>query len=327
MTDIPNRPAPERGAADWLRAQRLERTIRRLAEQIGERHAWKPHALHATARMIAESFAAAGLVVEKQWYRARGVEVANVEARLPGRAGGNEVVIVGAHYDSLPKSPGANDNGSGVASLLELARALAGKEHQHEVRFVAFVNEEPPFFQTPLMGSHVYASRCRERGEHITAMLALETMGYFSNEPGSQRYPFPYNLFYGNRGDFIGFVSNLRSVGVMRRCLRAFRRSSTLPAQGSPAPGWLPGVSWSDHWSFWRHRYPAVMVTDTALFRYPHYHTPEDTPDKVDFPSLARVVDGLVGVVGDLAGAVTGDRSRGAAAGDRPSLAVSSSAG
>jgi Zn-dependent M28 family amino/carboxypeptidase len=283
------------------RALRLERTVRRLAEQIGDRHAWKPHSLHSAARMVAEHFAESRLHVEKQWYRARGVEVANIEARLPGLDRSSEVVIVGAHYDTLPRSPGANDNGSGVAALLELARSLAGAAHSREVRFVAFVNEEPPFFQTPLMGSWVYARRCRARGEHVAAMLALDTVGYFSSEPDSQRWPEPYDQRLPSCGDFLSFVANSPSSPLMRRCVRAFRRSSTLPARGSSAPEHVRGVSWSDHWSFWRHQYPAVMVTDTALFRYPHYHTPHDTPDKVDFGSLARVLDGLVGVVGELA--------------------------
>jgi hypothetical protein len=151
------------------------------------------------------------------------------------------------------------------------------------------------------MGSHVYARRCRERGEHVAGMLALDTLGYFSSAPASQRWPAPYDRVR-SRADFIGFFSNAQSSELLRRCVRAFRRSSTLPARSSSAREDVRGVSWSDHWSFWQHRYPAVLVTDTALFRYPHYHSPEDTPDKVDLGSLSRVVDGLLGVVNELAG-------------------------
>jgi hypothetical protein len=169
------------------------------------------------------------------------------------------------------------------------------------VRFVFFVNEEPPFFMTSDMGSLRYARRCRDRGERIVAMLSLETMGCFSDEEGSQRYPFPFSLLYPSRGNFIAFVGNLASRRLVRLAVGSFRRHASIPSEGAAAPGWITGIGWSDHWSFWKQGYPAVMVTDTALFRYEHYHTSLDTPDRVQYGQLARVVAGLEKVIVDLA--------------------------
>jgi hypothetical protein len=151
-----------------------------------------------------------------------------------------------------------------------------------------------------MMGSWVYARRCRERGDRIAGMVSLETMGYFSEERGSQKYPFPIGLFYPSRGNFIGFIGNVRSMRMVRCAVRSFRRHASFPSEGAALPGAIPGVGWSDHWSFWEEGYPAIMVTDTAPYRYPHYHQPSDTPDKIDYESLARVVDGLSHALEDL---------------------------
>jgi hypothetical protein len=165
---------------------------------------------------------------------------------------------------------------------------------------VAFVNEEPPYFTTSQMGSFVYAKECRKRKDKITAMLSLETIGFYSDQDGSQSYPPPLSLFYPSKGNFIGFVGNLSSRRLVRRVVGSFREHAKFPSEGAALPGWVPGVFWSDHWSFWKHGYHALMVTDTAPFRYVHYHTPEDTIDKIDFERLARVVAGLEKVVADL---------------------------
>jgi Zn-dependent M28 family amino/carboxypeptidase len=170
------------------------------------------------------------------------------------------------------------------------------------VRFVAFVNEEPPFFKSEAMGSLRYARRSRERGENIVAMVSLETIGYYSDRAGSQRYPFPLGLFYPSTGNFLAFVSDLSSRGLMHEAIAAFRRHARIPSEGLAAPAMLPGVDWSDHWAFREAGYRAVMVTDTAPYRYPHYHVAADTPDKVDYERLARVVTGLRGMLGALAG-------------------------
>jgi Zn-dependent M28 family amino/carboxypeptidase len=211
-------------------------------------------------------------------------------------------VVVGAHYDSHGNIPAADDNASGVAAVLALARAYARERPGPErtLRFVFFVNEEPPFFQTDAMGSRVYARRCRARGETIVAMLSLETVGYYCDRSGSQNYPFPLSAFYPSRGDFIGFVGDLSSRRLVKRVVDSFRRHAMFPSQGAALPSGLRGVGWSDQWSFWQEGYPAVMCTDTAPFRNPNYHTPRDTPDTLDFDRMARVVEGLTGVVREL---------------------------
>jgi hypothetical protein len=229
------------------------------------------------------------------------VPVRNLEVEQRGHSRPDEILVVGAHYDSVLGCPGANDNGTGVASLIELSRMLTQRDLPRTLRFVFFVNEEPPFFTTGHMGSLRYARRCRERGERIAAMFSLETMGCFSDEEGSQQYPFPFRFFYPSRGNFIAFVGNLASRRLVRRAVGSFRRHASIPAEGAAVPGWMAGIGWSDHWAFWQQGYPAVMVTDTALFRYEHYHMPQDTPDRVRYGHLARVVAGLEKVIVDLA--------------------------
>jgi Zn-dependent M28 family amino/carboxypeptidase len=202
----------------------------------------------------------------------------------------------------VPGSPAANDNASGVAAILCLARSLAGLAGDRSLRLVAFVNEEAPYARTQQMGSWVYARRCRERGEQVTAMLSLETIGYYDDTPDSQKYPRPLHLLYPSTGNFIAFVGNTRSARLVRRVVGSFRRSEPFPAEGTVVPDAFRDISRSDHWSFWQEGYPALMVTDTAPFRYPYYHTPDDTPEKIDFERLARVVRGLQQVIAELVG-------------------------
>jgi len=209
--------------------------------------------------------------------------------------------LLGAHYDTVPGCPGANDNTSGVAALLELSRLFTSIEPALTVRFVAFVNEEPPYFLTGQQGSVVYAKAARQRGDDIRLMASIETIGWYNSEPGSQRYPPLFNLIYPNRADFIGFVSNFRSRPALRRLAAAFRANSDFPLQTAATFAFVPGVSWSDHRSFWRQGYRAVMITDTAFYRYRHYHQPSDTPDKLAYPELARVTAGLYAAFSELA--------------------------
>jgi hypothetical protein len=279
---------------------RLFGHIDQISVRIGERNTRHPEGLERAAAYITENFEASGYAVRHQDYTAAGKTVRNIEATLPGAEPGGKIIVVGAHYDSA-LGPAANDNASGVAALLELARLMKDATPRLTVRFVAFVNEEPPFFQTEEMGSYVYAREAKARGDDVAAMLSLETMGYYSDEKGSQRYPFPLKYLYPDTGNFIGFVGNRESRGLVKETLRLFRAASDMPAESAALPASIPGVGWSDHWSFWRFGYPALMVTDTAPFRYPYYHTEDDTIDKIDFYRLARVVDGLAGVIGSLA--------------------------
>jgi len=312
MTRMPGRShtgplAPLTGGEVVLR-DRLRRHVEVLAGEIGERNLWRFEALGRAAGHVEGSFREAGDRVVSEAFAVDGREVRNLFADRPGTGRAREIVVVGAHYDSVLGSPGADDNATGVAAVLEIARLLAGRGLSRTVRLAAFVNEEPPFFQTDSMGSLVHARRARERGEVVVAMLSLETMGYYSDAPGSQSYPFPLGLLYPSRGDFIGFVGDTRSRGLVRQVIGSFRGHTAFPSEGAAVPGILPGVGWSDHWSFWQAGYPAVMVTDTAPFRYPAYHGPDDTPERVDYERLARVVAGLARVVEALAGSESGGR-------------------
>jgi len=299
-------PLPSSGDKESQTAKRLRAHVTTLAMTIGERNVQRPEALDAAARYIEGEFSAAGLKCEPQTYRCRGLSVRNLAVEIRGTTQPDEIVLVGAHYDSVAGSPGANDNGSGVASLLELARLLSSRPQARTVVLVAFVNEEPPFFQGPDMGSLVYARAAKERGDRITAMLALETMGYFTDAPRSQRYPFPFNLVYPDTGNFIAFVGSVSSRRLVRRCVRSFRKHAQFPSEGAAIPEWIPGATWSDHWSFQKQGYPALMVTDTAPFRYQYYHSRFDTPDHLDYDCLARVTHGLAAVISELAGAGSG---------------------
>ncbi len=265
-----------------------------LAGTIAERSVFRTGSLERAGRYIEEQFAANGYVPGSQYYDALGQSVRNIDAEHTTRPDGG-VLVIGAHYDSVAGCPGANDNASGVAAVLELSRMLAGRPTAQPIRFVAFANEEPPFFMTETMGSRVYARRCRARGENISGMFALETIGYYSSERGSQQYPGPaiFQTLYPDAGNFIGFVSNFGSRRLLRAAGREFRRNAEFPSEGVAAPAEIPGIGWSDHWSFWQEGYPAVMITDTAPYRYPHYHQPTDTPDKLHFDSLALVVSAL----------------------------------
>lgn len=273
-----------------------------LAGEIGERNIQQYTNLCAAADFIQLSFEQAGYEVKRQSYEDAGRTCYNIEVEISGNVKANEIVIVGAHYDTVFDCPGANDNASGVAALLALARAFSGKEISRSLRFVAFVNEEPPFFQSGMMGSMVYAKRCRERCEKIVAMLSLETIGYYSEQPNSQHYPFPVGFFYPSTGNFIAFVGNISSRGLVRKVVESFRYQVQFPSEGGAWPGIITGVGWSDHWSFWQVGYPAIMITDTALFRYPYYHSAQDTPDRIRYDHLTRVVDGLKLVLVDLVG-------------------------
>ena len=297
-------PLPEMTEDETELRGRLEFHVRTLAGDIGERNVLTPNALARAEEYIRRVFDGSGYLVAEQTYDIPlepSLTVRNIEVEISGTAAPGDIVIIGAHYDTVPGCAGANDNTTGIAGVLELARLLSGRTMDRTVRLVAFVNEEPPFFRTDLMGSRVYARRCRERDENVVAMLSLETIGFYADEPGSQKYPFPFSQFYPDTGNFIGFVGNLGSGSLTRRAIRAFRESTEFPSEGIAAPAWIPGIGWSDHWSFWREGYPGVMITDTAPFRYPHYHTPQDTPDRIDYDRFTRVVMGVARVVEVLA--------------------------
>jgi Zn-dependent M28 family amino/carboxypeptidase len=285
-----------------LLEQRLSSHVVELAGAIGERNVWRPDALRAAARYIRGAFESAGCDVRPQWYVAQGMRCENLEVTLPGTEGGDEIIVVGAHYDTVPGSPGADDNASGVAGVIEIARALRPASLRRTVKLAAFVNEEAPFFYSNEMGSWVYAQAARRRGDDIRLMVSLEMLGCYSDAPGSQAYPPLLRWLYPDRGNFIAFVSDLQSRHALDEMVRAFRSSSDFPVEHLASPAAVPGVALSDHLSFWRAGYPALMVTDTAFYRYTHYHSASDTPDRIDYRRMARVVDGLakaIALLGD----------------------------
>ncbi|WP_183344209.1 M28 family peptidase [Geomonas paludis] len=293
-------PLPPLTPEEKRLSERLREHVLVLAGQIGERNLVNYHGLQDAAQYVGDRLRESGLKVNEQSVLIEGRTVVNLEGVLEGKAAPDEIVIIGAHYDSAPGTPGANDNATGVAALLELARAFAKAQPERTLRFVAFTNEEPPHFQGDTMGSMIYARRCRERGEKIVAMLSLETMGCYSDQRGSQHYPAPLDRFYPDTGNFIAFVGNVQSRELVRRAIGTFRKSTRFPSEGVAAPETLTGIGWSDQWSFWQVGYPGIMITDTAPFRYPHYHQPSDTPEKVDYDKLSRVVTGLDHVVTEL---------------------------
>ena len=268
-----------------------------LAEVIGERNLLHYAAYQDATEYIESKFTDIGYETKHDDFRADGMDCLNIEAEIKGSGSSPEIVVVGAHYDSVYGSPGADDNATGVAALLYLARLFRTSQPDRTLRFVAFANEEPPFFQTAQMGSLVYAQRCRDKGLKIVAMIAFDGLGFYDDHPGSQSYPFPINLFYPSTGNFVGFVGNPASRKLLREAIATFRTHAIFPSEGAVLPEFIPGAGWSDQWSFWKQDYPAILITDTLPFRYSYYHLPEDTPDKIEFDHLARVVDGLEAVI------------------------------
>lgn len=274
-------------------ADALKMHVYTLADQIGERNLMLPEALHAAERYIAGQWEAQGYPVNRLAYTVKGIECANLEAERHGTRYPLDIVLIGAHYDTVFGSPGADDNASGVAALLELSRLFMSSEPEKTVRFVAFVNEEAPFFAGRHMGSLIYAKAAKERGDRIRFMVTLEMLGCYYDTPNSQRYPVLLKYVYPDRANFIAFVSNRHSRSSLLRLVRAFRRNSEFPIEHLAAPFFVPGVALSDHYSFWRQGYSAIMVTDTAFYRNPWYHTAGDRPDRLHYESFAAVVQGL----------------------------------
>lgn len=292
-------PPPEKLS---LLEERLRGHVEALAGKIGERNLFHPDKLDEAADYIKGFWRQLGFEVREQAYEYQGIVFRNLWVEIEGSELPGEIILAGAHYDTVTGSPGADDNASGVAGLLEISRRFreAGKPRR-SVRFAAFTNEEVPFFKSPQMGSIVYAREAAEKKEKITAMISLETIGYFTDERGSQQYPPPLDRFYPDTGNFIGIVGNTGSGGLVKKVGNYFKEASSLPCECAAVPASLPGVDWSDHASFWEYGYPAVMVTDTAPYRNPYYHGEGDTPEKLNYPAFSKAVQGLTHVVRRLA--------------------------
>jgi hypothetical protein len=282
--------------------ERLQEHVQQLTETIGERSVRFPENLHETAAYIESFYRDLGLEVQAEQYKFRDFTVANIVTRIDLGAAPTKHYLVGAHYDSVWGTVGADDNASAVAVQLETARQLQALRRRQEadlrVTFVSFALEEPPVYGTRYMGSKVSAKQAKKAKEQIDGMLCLEMVGYTCDRPGCQSYPFPLMFMdYPKEGNFIGIVGNLSSRGLTGSLYRAFQKNKELPVIKLTVPlgGWLmPSVRLSDHASFWDQGYKAVMITDSAFYRNPHYHLPSDTMDKLDFRFMGELVESLI---------------------------------
>lgn len=288
-------PQPPATAEEQALAQTLRRHVEALA--ASERNLAHYDGLEAAARYIETTLRSYGYEVGAQAYEVEGKSVRNIDATIePAGARPNpDVWVIGANYDSAVGSPGANANASGTAAVLELARLLSGLKGQtiRRIRFVLFVNSEPPYFQTAAMGSLRYAQSLAERKERVLGMFSLGSLGYYSSAPGSQRHLPPTGLVISHQGDFVGFWALLGSRRFLRETVKQFRVNAAIPSAGGFASRLFPGIDRSDHWSFAEQGFPAVWISDTGGYRYPHDHKPTDTPERLDYEQLARVVKGL----------------------------------
>ncbi|MCZ6802642.1 MAG: M20/M25/M40 family metallo-hydrolase [Proteobacteria bacterium] len=282
-------------------SKRLFKHVWHLAEEIGERHYQVSDAYNRAAEYIEQEFTKNNLVPYAEEFGKK-LEYRNIVAEHYGTTLPDEIIIVGAHYDTVWMSPGADDNASGVAVMLEMARHLKKIQLNRTVRFIAFANEEYPYFLTDNMGSLFHAKRAYDRDDNIIAMLSLEMLGYYSDEPDSQSYPSPFSWFYPDTANFIGFVSNVTSGNILRQSIALFRETRLFPSEGLTAPVLLiPDVRRSDQAAFWKYNYPAFMVTDTAAFRNYAYHNVSDIPNSLNYDHMARITTGLIKMVEGLA--------------------------
>ena len=286
--------------------QNLRRHVDRLAGLIGPRHLKKPKTIAATLGMLRGEWEAMGYSVAAETYDALGDEATNLMVETPGKNSLNskssrEIILLGAHYDTIAPTPGADDNASAVAVLLEVSRLLRDHLGKRTARYVAFACEEMPYFHTFSMGSQTNATRARERGDRIKAMLCLEMVGYFRDEPGSQAIPdaIPNYLrpLFPQRGNFLAAVGNLRSAKLLWPLRRGFKRATRLPLFTIALPEKIRDIRRSDNSSFWDQGYPALMLTDTSYLRNPHYHLETDTPETLDYQRMTQVTIGVAGAM------------------------------
>jgi Zn-dependent M28 family amino/carboxypeptidase len=270
-------------------AQRVRAHVEMLANTFRPRDYRHIENLEKSANYIRDAFRAAGGRVEDQAYTAGRETYRNVIASFGPES--DERVVVGAHYDAVEAVPGADDNASGVAGLLELARILKDAKLNTRVDLVAYSTEEPPFFGGAEMGSMVHARSLRKTGVKVRAMLALEMIGYYSDAPGSQGFPFEaMRKVYPDRGNFIVAAGRISDELLTRKVKRAMSAENGVDVQSVNAPAGVAGISLSDNSSYWDQGYPAVMITDSAFFRNRNYHQMSDTPDTLDYERMAKVV-------------------------------------
>jgi Zn-dependent M28 family amino/carboxypeptidase len=280
-------------------AARARRIVETLAGEYPSRHGSNPEVLDRAASFIEQEFTSLGYELQSQWYESDGRQVRNIVVEKSGQNPARPSIVIGAHYDTVVGTPGADDNGTGIAGLIELSRLLKEYSNRRTIRFVAFPHEEPPYFFTQHMGSRQYARNLKESGERIFAMLTLEMIGY-AGKGFKQLYPVPLMRVFGRYpkdGNFIALVSNLRSTPLLSMVRKAMRQRGSVGVESLSAPGFIPPLFLSDHSSFWKYGFPALMITDTAFLRNPHYHSSTDTADMLNYQFLASVVDAVQAAV------------------------------
>ena len=279
---------------------RLEAHVRKLSVELSPRDVTHIENLDLAAAYISHEFAQSGASVSEQTYRVEGHSYRNIVARFGTETA--ERIVVGAHYDAAGPYPGADDNASGVAGLIELAHLIGRQPPTMQIELVAFSTEEPPYFRTTGMGSSVHAESLRKENANVRAMLSLEMIGYFSDANGSQRFPVGIlSAFYPNQGNFIGVVGRVGDGLLVRRVKKAMSGAAPLPVYAISAPSFVPGIDFSDQLNYWHAGYDAAMITDSAFYRNPNYHSAQDTPEKLDYKRMAMVVEGVYAAVNDLA--------------------------
>jgi hypothetical protein len=273
----------------------LHHHIHILTKHIGERNSTSYQSLTKAYHYIYDLMKRCSTFnIFDQRYEYEGNEYHNLVAEKIGSTKPEEIIIIGAHYDTALKSPGADDNGSGIAALLELIKWFDNYENERTLRFIAFTLEEPPVFGTPNMGSYVYANSCQQKQEKILAMFCLEMLAYFSNKKGSQRFFSPeLKARFPDKGNFISIVGDLNSKILVETLTELLKKTTVIPVEPLVAYQPIKGINFSDHASFWSFGYRAVMITDTAFYRNNHYHEPSDTVDTLNFNLFAKLVVGL----------------------------------
>ncbi len=281
--------------------RKLHRHVKHLTVEIGSRSIREYDRIEETKEYIVDCLEAFGYVPGFQTFTYNRKKYSNIIASIKGAKLPGEIVIFGAHYDTASGTPGADDNASSVAVLLEIARALKDFSPDRTLKLIFFVVEEPPIFKSEQMGSYIYAKQAKERNENVTAMICLEMLGYYTNEKDGQTYPFPMmSRIYPSTPNFVAIVSNLNSRDLAEKVKNSLKATSRIPVEASTAFSFVPSIDFSDHQSFWKMGYPAVMITDTAFYRNPNYHTATDTIDTLDFDKMTDLLKGLIQAAKDL---------------------------
>lgn len=294
---LPVSPRADTVKFDW---RHLSRHVYAISDILSPRSWQHAEKLDLTGGYIAEEWRLAGIEVEEQKFETGQGEFKNIFMSTGPRT--TDLIVVGAHYDAAGDTPGADDNASGVAGLIELGRALHRAELKTQVMLVAFSLEEPPHFGTEEMGSWFFARALKASNKNVKAMISLEMIGYYSDEAGSQEFPSPLmRLFYPSEGSFIALVSNFGNIPLTRKVKKSMKSASQVPVYSINAPAALRGIDFSDHRNFWAEGFPALMVTDTAFYRNKAYHTQNDKPERLDYKRMAEVVSGVHQAVLDLA--------------------------